>query len=436
MDAAEQIPPWDPRLVTRLMEGSYAGSEMGRTLQFHELMPLVIEAEIVDELRLAMERGERPDRFFSNEWWAPRGYTKLFVILGKMKRDPNAVARWLAPVSPEVALAVILCDGNAWGLNIIDQIIAHLHSSRLAQVTSETKRVLIASAKALTTERDSRGRAAAYRVLAVFDADKRPGVGLRSDGLPDILWCPVKGGAFTMGGDPESYEIDDKGYPIENKARPAQVSDFQMSQYPVTYKQFHAFIDAEDGYRNPKWWEGLHADGLKQQKLRPRGPHEQQFEFWNHPRDSVSWYQAMAFCHWLSAKFGFEVRLPTEEEWERAARGTDGRFYPYGNEFDPAKGNTAETGIGQTSAVGMFPEGVSPYGVLDMSGNVMEWTLTGYTSRMSNKLDSSEARGVRGGFWNDGSRWSRAASRRGISPNVPDFRDGAFGFRLVATRGR
>ncbi|MHB8752861.1 MAG: formylglycine-generating enzyme family protein [Aggregatilineales bacterium] len=185
-------------------------------------------------------------------------------------------------------------------------------------------------------------------------------------------------GAFRMGGDPEA---------LEREERLAEVSDFPISKYPITYKQFQAFIDAADGYRDPIWWQGLHADGFKQHKA---GPDDQHFKFWNHPRENVSWYAAMAFCRWLTAKLSYEVRLPTEEEWERAARGTDGRFFPYGNEFDPGKGNTAETGIGQTSAVGIFPGGASPYGTLDMSGNVWEWTLTDYESRSNTDFTSNQ----------------------------------------------
>jgi hypothetical protein len=102
---------------------------------------------------------------------------------------------------------------------------------------------------------------------------------------------------------------------------------------------------------------------------------EQSFKFANHPRETVNWYQAMAFCRWLSWRLGggydlkkvseWAVRLPTEFEWEKAARGTDGRIYPYKGDFDAKKGNTDDTGSGQTSAVGIFPNGASPYGVME-----------------------------------------------------------------------
>ena len=96
----------------------------------------------------------------------------------------------------------------------------------------------------------------------------------------------------------------------------------------------------------------------------------------NHPVVAVSWYEALAFCNWLGEKLGVKVSLPTEAQWEKAARGTDGRQYPWGEKITPDHANYAETKIDATSAVGIFPKGASPYGALDMSGNVWEWCLT------------------------------------------------------------
>jgi len=91
-----------------------------------------------------------------------------------------------------------------------------------------------------------------------------------------------------------------------------------------------------------------------------------------YPVINVDWYQAQTYCQWA------ERRLPTEVEWEKAACGTDGRIYPWGNEFDPQKVNTVEGGIGDTTAVGSYPAGSSPYGALDMAGNVDEWVADWY----------------------------------------------------------
>jgi formylglycine-generating enzyme required for sulfatase activity len=156
---------------------------------------------------------------------------------------------------------------------------------------------------------------------------------------------------------------------------------------------------------------------------------EQAFKYWNHPRERVSWYQAVAFCRWLSHKLGFEISLPTEQQWERAARGPDGRLYPFGEIFDPARANTYETGIHQTSAVGIFPDGASSEGVQDLCGNVWEWCLNQYRKPEITTVDVSGARRVlRGGSWPNIRSFARAAYR---THNAPNSRSGSVGFRVV-----
>ncbi len=157
-------------------------------------------------------------------------------------------------------------------------------------------------------------------------------------------------------------------------------------------------------------------------------PGDQAFKFGNHPRERVSWYDAVAFCRWLTSKLGYEVRLPTEQEWEKAARGTDGREYPCGNDFDATKCNTAETGIGQTSALGIFLDGASPYGVLDMSGNVWEWCLNEYRNPDHIQLGGSERRVLRGGSWLNDPDGARSAYRFGY---FPASRNLNLGFRIL-----
>jgi formylglycine-generating enzyme required for sulfatase activity len=130
----------------------------------------------------------------------------------------------------------------------------------------------------------------------------------------------------------------------------------------------------------------------------------------------VSFYEAAAFCAWLSERVGYGVSLPTEEQWRQAAQGEDGREYPWGDEADPEKANYDATGIGATSAVGCFPGGASPCGALDMGGNVFEWT-------------GSEDRAVlRGGAFDLDERSLRCAFRSDAHPyDRLDF----IGFRVV-----
>jgi len=213
-------------------------------------------------------------------------------------------------------------------------------------------------------------------------------------------------------------------FTYQGDAKASIDADYWIGKYPITYAQYKVFLDDPHGFRDPQWWRGLHADGLAQQK---KGAGTQQWPIANHPADNVSWYDAMAFCRWLSTKLGYEVTLPTEQQWEKAARGTDGREYPYSGTFDANKGNTTETGIGQTSTVGIFPDGVSPCGVLDMSGNVWEWLLTEYDGANSNKLNNSNSRVVRGGSWFSVSGFARAAAR---DDYFPDARYLSIGFRV------
>lgn len=185
----------------------------------------------------------------------------------------------------------------------------------------------------------------------------------------------------------------------------------------------------------------------------------------NHPVVGVSWYEAMAFCRWLEyqlaasdelARLQTEVSdlnqqpvpalsltLPSEAEWEKAARGTDGRRYPWGNEIDPNRGNYVDTQIGTTNAVGCFPGGVSPYGVEEMSGNVWDWTrsLWGedlYNPSFKYPYDATDGREdlevrtdirrvLRGGAFFDNVRSVRCALRNRYNPN---FRDLGLGFRV------
>jgi formylglycine-generating enzyme required for sulfatase activity len=178
----------------------------------------------------------------------------------------------------------------------------------------------------------------------------------------------------------------------------------------------------------------------------------------------VSWHEALAYCRWLtetlrkSAKTPeplatllrkggdgrgpWQVTLPSEAEWEKATRGTDGRIYPWGNDPDPNRANYSDTGIGGTSAVGCFPGGANPaYGVEELSGNVWEWTrsLWGKDSSYPYKPGASREnldapgdvpRVVRGGSFNYSRRGVRAACR---DWDTSDFRFNLIGFRVVVS---
>ena len=177
----------------------------------------------------------------------------------------------------------------------------------------------------------------------------------------------------------------------------------------------------------------------------------------NHPVVGVSWYETLAFCRWLEEQLHavdyelqvchngrlkardmepevLQVRLPSEAEWEKAARSTDGRRYPWGYEPDPNRANYWDAGIEVTSPVGIFPAGASPYGIEDLSGNVWEWTRTLWKRypydpmNVREDLGAARRRVLRGGAFDNGARRVRCTCR---GQNYPDGYDNVTGFRLV-----
>ena len=183
-------------------------------------------------------------------------------------------------------------------------------------------------------------------------------------------------------------------------------------------------------------------------------------EFWWHhaytalqqPVVGVCWYEARAYCQWLTAQEGRVVRMPTEAEWEAAARGREGRAFPWGAAFDRLKANTGETRVGRTTPVGVFPTGDTPEGVSDMAGNVLEWTSSLWgewrdadtpaafaypyvadDGREEPEAPVTVARVARGGSWAYGHTASLAAGRHCNPPAFPDL---IYGLRLVVPASR
>ncbi|HEU4887253.1 MAG TPA: SUMF1/EgtB/PvdO family nonheme iron enzyme, partial [Thermoanaerobaculia bacterium] len=236
--------------------------------------------------------------------------------------------------------------------------------------------------------------------------DARPGIGLRADGLPDFVWCDVPRGQI---------EIDGRAFAVE---------PFQISKYPVTCAQYSAFLQAADGFQNPRWLVDL-AEHEEHEGGRRR-------EVRNHPADNVSWYDAVAFCRWLSARLGFEVRLPTEWEWQQAATGGEPENrYPWGPEWDARRANTLDNDLQRTTAVGMYPHGASPVGAMDMSGNVYEWCLNQHKRPEQIGTEHFEPKEVRGGSWH----WDHdKASATVRDCDTPDVRITDHGFRIIRVR--
>jgi formylglycine-generating enzyme required for sulfatase activity len=235
--------------------------------------------------------------------------------------------------------------------------------------------------------------------------DPRPGVGLNSDGVPEFVWLPVSGGKIAL----------------ESDAGTFAVQPFAISKYPVTWAQYRSFLEAQNGYRQKRWWRGLAE--------RQAQPGEQYRQRDNHPAENVSWYDAVAFCRWLSARLGYEVRLPTEWEWQQASTsGSPAREYLWGADWNPAYANIWESGLSRTTAVGVYPQSTSPVGALDMSGNVLEWCLNEYDRPQRTSLSGTARRVVRGGSWFDVQVLARASFRNGSAPVTRNY---ALGLRVV-----
>jgi formylglycine-generating enzyme required for sulfatase activity len=281
---------------------------------------------------------------------------------------------------------------------------------------------------------DCRQRVLDRLISTMQDADVAP-VYRRQAGLllgwlgwqPDDLdaWVEIPAGPFLYG-DREEKRLIERLY--------------RIGKYPVTNAQFARFVKA-GGYDDQRWWsqEGLawrsgESDEQIEEEIyrdwvKRRPPAERNRPwFWDDPERAnplvpvvgVSWYEAEAYCHWLTEELrkagalGEDevARLPTEEEWERAARGTDGREYPWGQGFDVARANLniGERPADGATAVMTYPGGVSPDGVWDCSGNVWEWTGSWYRE--------GETRVLRGGSWFFFfERFARCAYRHAAPPS-------------------
>jgi formylglycine-generating enzyme required for sulfatase activity len=267
---------------------------------------------------------------------------------------------------------------------------------------------------------------------------------------PDLFYLPqedllgfvrIPAGKFRMGTRRadipkliEQFGGQKDDYDDETEQHTVELPDFYLARYPVTVAQFRAF--AQDTDYTPKDEDSLR--GLA-----------------NHPVVNVTWHEALAYCDWLTERLRqwegtpeplktllnkekWVITLPSEAEWEKAARGASGRLFAWEGDFDADKANVADTQIGNTSPVGCFANGATPEGVLDMTGNVWEWTRSHYKKypyhpgddREDLKAADSVSRVLRGGAFFDGAGYARGACR---SWYLLLNWDGLIGFRVAAS---
>ncbi len=218
----------------------------------------------------------------------------------------------------------------------------------------DSRRVSAAAASALDISEPvaPKPETAAPIILTPVQREAQPAQIARQPFEPEMVLIPA--GEFLMGSDPKKDKDARDG---EQPQHALHLPDYYLAKTPVTNAQYAAFVGAS-GHEQPKHWQdGRHPGGRE-----------------DHPVECVSWHDAIAYCRWLSEATDRPYALPSEAEWEKGARGSDGRIYPWGNQWDTKLCNTLEGGKGDTMPVGAHLQGASPYGLLNMAGNVCEWT--------------------------------------------------------------
>ncbi len=338
-----------------------------------------------------------------------------------------------------------------------------------AQISAEARRIL----EVPLADAPAAARVAAGNALAVV-GDPRPGVCT----LPPPM-VQIAGGSVMIGSSKAEADAAGRAYEAyylkrgekeqaksardwpkdEVNDRAVDVAAFAVARYPVTNAQFKLFMDGGGYNPDAAWWSDAARVWLARDDATTKGLDDWQRrtfkdkpKFWadprfgiarpNHPVVGVNWYEATAFCRWLTQYLNdrYVYRLPGEAEWEYAARGSERRMYPWGGAApDGEHANYYEVCDG-TTAVGCFPAGATPgTGLLDMAGNVLEWTRSAYQSYPYDPTDGREDGAepaqkrftLRGGSWNLQPLYLRAASRYDGSP---DSHDQDVGFRLARHR--
>ncbi len=384
----------------------------------------------------------------AEDWWA-----ESLVQLAGLIDDPDRLARAVTRANPWLALRCVKegrAVGNETRLWVEDRSIRLLRSRR----TADRRRAVQALARAgsdraaeplfeAAADADAEVAGLAVEALTARDEVARDLVSKALQGTDERLWraalrcLGAKGndllweeippgvwegllgqlmvwvppGPFLMGSDKTR---DGQAFDDELPQHTVTLPGYWIGRYPVTVARFKAFVD--DSGHKP-------ADS---RSVKGRD---------DHPVVHVSWGDAQAYCDWLAARSGPPVALPTEAQWEKAARGTDGRIYPWGDGWDASKCNSLEGGKRATTPVGAYSlAGDSPYGCADMAGNVWEWCQSLYRRYPYDPKDGREnlqnrgRRVMRGGAFDYDQKTVRCACR---GWHVPDHRVGYLGFRPV-----
>lgn len=322
------------------------------------------------------------------------------------------------------------------------------------------REVRLAPGSYLIVVRHPRYRDARYPVLLCRGQHHRAEVNLYTDAEIGEDFVYVPGGSFMAGGDPQAPESLQRGE--------HEVVDFAISRFPITFRQYCAFLDdlerrepalalrrashdqrgGSEGYCVRRGeggrWEPLPV--IIEGEARKLFPIEEG-HLWNVPVTLVNWFDAVAYCRWRSEAEGSAIRLPTELEWEKAARGTDGRLYPWGDHFDPmfCLMRSSRAFMPQCEPVGTFPTDASPYDARDMAGGMREWVADIFGERTwaeavaepepppETERGESPTRLIRSGSWMATAEYCRVAARTRFFSLT---RGTGVGFRVARSLGR
>jgi len=361
-------------------------------------------------------------QLFASEW------RQVALLLAGIlyRQDPEAVDRMIATVLDRLSRGSSLADharvAGLLGACLRDLDPVHYQPAD-ARYQQTLNAVLGVFNPAKAREIDFRVRLEAAEALGQA-GDPR----LQGDN-----WIRIVAGNFRMGAqntDPRQPNHDPDAGVDESPAHEVDLDAYDIARYPVTVQEFRHFLDDQDGYKNERWWK---AGGFGQ--TQGPGGWEEQVLYPNRPVVGVSWYEAAAYCAWIGERLRRQVRLPTEAEWERAARGTAGRKYPWGNEEPDAERANYGGEVGHPTPVGLYPQGATPDRIEDMAGNVWEWVADRYAKDYYRQSppknptgpESGSSRVVRGGSW-----FSEASARASYrDSNHPDRRGSGLGFRVV-----
>ncbi len=345
-------------------------------------------------------------QFLDKEWWEESILLYLGLINLERRQKSNQLVKEILEVEQENKSG----ERRLWllGAKALRDFLPSRRDEENVTLTRQRLENIIGS------DADVKDRFEAGEILGYL-GDLR----LESDNM--IL---VKVGKFIRG--------SEKDFNREKPVRHIYLDAYMIGKYPVTNREFKEFVD-DGGYQKKEFWTPEGWQWREEENiLEPEYWHDRKWNGPNFPVVGISWFEAAAYCKWLSHTTGKQYRLPTEAEWEKAARGTDGREYPWGNKFDEKKCNSDELGLDRTSPVGIFPEGKSPYECLDMSGNVWEWCWDRFDDEYYEKSPDRNPKGpsggvdrvLRGGSWFAHPDRCRCAYRDGDHPADRDLNAG------------